>query len=126
MATKYQKKIKKTCPRSGIVHIKATFNNTVITVTNLSGDVIAWSSGGSQQKGARKSTPSVAEDVARQLGSQVHALGMTEAKVYLKGMGPGREHAIRGIHYAGIKVSLILERTSIPHNGCRPKKKRRV
>lgn len=126
MASRYQKKVKKSCPSTGILHVKATFNNTMITVTNLSGDVIAWASGGFHQKGARKSTPSVAEDVGRQLGSQVQALGMTEVKVYLKGMGPGREHAIRGFHYAGIKVIVIVECTGNPHNGCKPKKKRRV
>jgi small subunit ribosomal protein S11 len=119
-------KKKKSCGSTGIAHIRATFNNTIITITTESGDTIDASSGGRLQKGARKSTASVAEDIAKDLARTCVALGLVEVRVYLRGMGSGREQAIRGLSSGGLKVTIIVEKTGIPHNGCRPKKRRRA
>ncbi len=121
-----QKKIKRRIPK-GIVHIQASFNNTIITVTNLKGEVIAWSSAGACGfKGARKGTPFAAKTAAEIAAKQSVDQGMKEAKVMVKGPGPGRETAIRGLQEAGLIISLIRDITPIPHNGCRPPKKRRI
>ena len=109
-----------------MAHILATFNNTIITITTLGGDAIAWSSGGTLQKGARKATASVAEDFAKTHARDCVSMGLSEVRVYLKGMGPGREQAVRGLSLGGLKVLIIVEKSGIPHNGCRPKKRRRV
>ena len=121
-----QKKIKRKIPK-GIVHIQASFNNTIITVTNTKGEVIAWSSAGACGfKGARKGTPFAAKTAAEMAAKQSVDQGMKEAKVMVKGPGPGRETAIRGLQEAGLLISLIRDITPIPHNGCRPPKKRRI
>lgn len=121
-----QKKIKRKIPK-GIVHIQASFNNTIITVTNIKGEVIAWSSAGACGfKGARKGTPFAAKTAAEMAAKQSVDQGMKEAKVMVKGPGPGRETAIRGLQEAGLLISLIRDITPIPHNGCRPPKKRRI
>lgn len=120
------KKSKRKVPR-GVVHIQASFNNTIVTITNLQGEVIAWSSAGACGfKGARKGTPFAAKTAAEIAGKQSVDQGMKEAKVMVKGPGAGRETAIRGLQEAGLIVTLIRDITPIPHNGCRPPKKRRI
>nr|AIT93522.1 ribosomal protein S11 [Prasiolopsis sp. SAG 84.81] len=111
----------------GIVHIQASFNNTIITISNLKGDVVSWASAGTCNfKGARKSTPFAARSAAEAAAKASLDQGMKQAKVLVKGPGPGRETAIRGLHEAGLSIILIRDITCIPHNGCRPPKKRRV
>jgi small subunit ribosomal protein S11 len=120
------KKIKRKIPK-GVVYIQASFNNTIITITNLKGEVIAWSSAGACGfKGARKGTPFAAKTAAEMAAKQCVDQGMKEAKVLVKGPGAGRETAIRGLQEAGLFISLIRDITPIPHNGCRPPKKRRI
>lgn len=120
------KKVKRKVPK-GIVHIQASFNNTIVTITNLNGEVISWSSSGACGfKGARKGTPFAAKTAAEMAAKQSLDQGMKEAKVMVKGPGAGRETAIRGLQEAGLHVTLIRDVTSIPHNGCRPPKKRRI
>ena len=120
------KKTKRKIPK-GIVHIQATFNNTIITITNLKGDVISWSSAGTCGfKGARKSTPFAAKTAAEIAAKISLDQGMKQAKVLVQGPGAGRETAIRGLQEAGLSIILIRDITSIPHNGCRPPKKRRI
>lgn len=112
---------------SGVAHIKSTFNNTVITITDPSGNAIAWSSAGSRGfKGSRKSTPFAAQVAAEDASRKAMDHGMRTVQVYLKGPGPGREAALRSLQSAGLRVSLIRDVTPIPHNGCRPPKRRRV
>jgi len=111
----------------GQVHIQSTFNNTIVTVTDLQGNTLTWTSTGSAGfKGSRKSTPYAAQMAAAQAARQAMDLGMREADVFLKGPGPGREAAIRSIQAAGLRVRAITDVTPVPHNGCRPPKKRRV
>ena len=111
----------------GQVHIQSTFNNTIVTVTDLQGNTLGWTSTGSTGfKGSRKSTPYAAQMAAAQAAKLAMDLGMREADVFLKGPGPGRESAIRSLQAAGLKVRSIADITPIPHNGCRPPKKRRV
>ncbi len=111
----------------GQVHIQSTFNNTIVTVTDPQGNTLAWTStGGSGFKGSRKSTPYAAQMAATQAAKQAMDMGMREADVFLKGPGPGRESAIRSLQAAGLRVRSITDVTPIPHNGCRPPKKRRV
>ncbi len=120
------RKAKKMVPH-GVVHIYATFNNTIITITDLDGNTIAWASGGSIGfKGSRKSTPYAAGLAARNATRDAVNSGMQEANVLVKGPGPGRESAIRSVAGAGLKVLSISDVTTVPHNGCRPPKKRRV
>ena len=120
------KKIKRKIPK-GVVHIQATFNNTIITITNDKGEVISWSSAGCCGfKGARKGTPFAAKTAAEIAAKQSVDQGMKEATVMVKGPGPGRETAIRGLQEAGLIINLIRDITPIPHNGCRPPKKRRI
>jgi small subunit ribosomal protein S11 len=105
----------------------ASFNNTIITVTDLQGNTVAWGSAGSVGfKGSRKSTPFAARLAAEQAGKAAQQLGIQEVDIFIKGPGPGRENAIRAIQALGIKVRSIADITPIPHNGCRPPKKRRV
>ena len=112
---------------SGQVHIFATFNNTIVTVTDLQGNTVAWGSSGSAGfKGSRKSTPFAARLAAEQAIKAAQNLGVQEVDVFVKGPGPGRENAIRADQAAGMKVRSISDITPIPHNGCRPPKKRRV
>jgi small subunit ribosomal protein S11 len=111
----------------GVVHIQSTFNNTIITITDLSGNVVAWSSAGTQGfKGSRKSTPFAAQVAAEDAVKKAKEHGMRRVQVYVKGPGSGRESALRSLQVAGLNISLIRDVTPIPHNGCRPPKRRRV
>jgi len=108
-------------------HIQASFNNTIVTVTDPQGNTVSWSSSGSVGfKGSRKSTPYAAQLAASATARQAMDMGMREVDVYVKGPGPGRESAIRSLQAAGLKVTSITDVTPLPHNGCRPPKKRRV
>jgi len=111
----------------GIVHIKATFNNTLITVTDTKGDVLCWASAGTSGfKGSRKSTPFAGQLSAQQAAEKAIKFGMKEVDVKVKGPGSGRESAITALQAAGLKIKSIEDVTPLPHNGCRPKKRRRV
>jgi small subunit ribosomal protein S11 len=111
----------------GIVHIQSTFNNTIVTITNLTGDTISWSSAGSSGfKGARKSTPFAAQTAAEKAALEAGNKGMKSVQIFIKGQGSGRETAIRAIESAGFEITSIEDITSVPHNGCRPPKRRRV
>jgi small subunit ribosomal protein S11 len=131
MAKKKQKKKKKKKKRQvirGIAYIKATFNNTIITITDPSGDVLVTASAGSIGgfKGSRKSTPFAATLAGETAGEKARKMGMIEVDVRVKGPGSGRENAVSGLHSAGLKILSIGDITPIPHNGCRPRKKRRI
>ena len=111
----------------GEAHVTASFNNIIISLTNKSGDVIYWSSAGKMGfRGSKKNTPYAAQLAAEDCAKVAHEAGMRKCKVYVKGPGNGRESAIRSIHNAGIEVSEIIDVTPMPHNGCRPAKRRRV
>ena len=127
MAYKTRKrKVKKNIPE-GIAHIHSTFNNTITTVTDKDGNAIAWSSSGALGfKGSKKSTPYAAGIAAEAAGKAAYDIGMRKVEVYVKGPGAGREAAIRALQAAGLEISLIKDVTPIPHNGCRPPKRRRV
>jgi len=112
---------------AGQVHINATFNNTIVTVTDPDGNTICWGSAGSAgYKGSRKSTPFAARMAAEQAIKTAMTMGMQEVELFVKGPGPGRESAIRAVQAMGLKVTSISDVTPVPHNGCRPPKKRRV
>ena len=112
---------------AGQIHIAATFNNTIVTVTDLDGNTVAWSSAGATGfKGSRKSTPFAARLAAEAAVKSAQGLGMQEVQLFVKGPGPGRESAIRAVQAMGMKVVSIIDITPVPHNGCRPPKKRRV
>jgi len=120
------KKTKRKIPK-GVVHIQATYNNTIVTISTPQGGVVAWSSAGACGfRGARKSTPFAAKTAAEAAAKKGLEQGRREARVYVWGPGPGRETAIRGVHDAGLRVTLIRDITSLPHNGCRAPKRRRV
>ena len=132
---KVQEKDKKPAPRkkitkivpSGIAHIQATFNNTIVTITDPSGKVLSWSSGGKVGfSGSRKSTAFAAQVVAAEAAKASLAYGMRDVKVFVKGPGAGRESAIRALQGAGLNITQIKDVTPVPHNGCRPPKRRRV
>ena len=126
MAKAGKKKVKKSV-QSGVVHIQSTFNNTIITITDPSGGALSWASaGGSGFKGSRKSTPFAAQVAAEECAKKAMEHGVRQATVYITGPGSGRESAVRAIQAAGIKVTMIRDVTPIPHNGCRPPKRRRV
>ena len=111
----------------GIVHIMASFNNTVITITDLEGNAICWSSSGAAGfKGSKKSTPFAAQVASEKAGKKALEFGMKEVQVYIKGPGSGRESAVRALQTVGLQISVIHDVTPIPHNGCRPPKRRRV
>jgi len=113
--------------RNMIVHIKSTFNNTIITLTNKNGDTISWASAGSSGfKGARKSTPFAAQTAAEKVALQALNIGIRRVKIFVKGHGPGRDNAIKAVKGVGLKIKLIKDITPISHNGCRPPKRRRV
>ncbi len=116
---------RKKCAPSGVAFISSTFNNTIITIANVSGDVIAWASGGMKQKGTRKATAHAAEESATLVGHKVSDMGMVELHVVLRGPGSGRDSAIRGLSKSGLKVLSISDKTPVPHNGCRKRKKKR-
>jgi small subunit ribosomal protein S11 len=112
---------------TGQVHIRSSFNNIIISITNLSGQVIAWASAGKMGfRGSKKNTPYAAQMAAADCAKVAYDLGMRQAELFVKGPGSGRESAIRTIENAGIKISVIKDVTPLPHNGCRPPKKRRV
>ncbi|RMD51760.1 MAG: 30S ribosomal protein S11 [Candidatus Thermofonsia bacterium] len=111
----------------GVAHIYATFNNTIVTITDMNGNTVAWASaGGAGFKGSRKSTPYAARLASQNACRVAQDHGMQEVEIVVKGPGPGREQAIRSIQASGIKVTAIKDVTPVPHNGCRPPKKRRV
>jgi small subunit ribosomal protein S11 len=111
----------------GVAHIYATFNNTIVTITDLNGNTVSWASAGAAGfKGSRKSTPYAARMAGQNAARVAHDNGMQEVEVIVKGPGPGRENAIRSIQSSGIRVTSIQDITPVPHNGCRPPKKRRV
>ncbi len=126
MVKKGKKKVKKNV-QTGIAHIQATFNNTVITITDVGGNALAWSSAGSQGfKGSRKSTPFAAQMAAEECARKAMEHGVRTVTCYVKGPGAGRESAMRALQAAGIRISMIKDVTPVPHNGCRPPKRRRV
>ncbi len=121
-----RKKVKKTVV-DGIAHVHASFNNTIITITDRQGNVLCWAtSGGSGFRGSRKSTPFAAQVAAEKAGIAAQEYGVRNLEVQVKGPGPGRESAVRSLHNIGFKIANISDVTPIPHNGCRPPKKRRV
>ena len=112
---------------AGVVHIQSTFNNTIITITNLTGDTVSWASAGSSGfKGARKGTPFAAQTAAEKAALEALGTGMKNVEILIKGQGSGRETAIRAIEGAGFEILSIHDITPVPHNGCRPPKRRRV
>ena len=124
--TRTKKKEKKNIS-SGVVHIQSTFNNTIVTITDQGGNVVAWSSAGVHGfKGSRKSTPFAAQLTAEDAAKKAMEHGMRSVEVYVKGPGAGRESALRSLQAAGFNILLIKDVTPIPHNGCRPPKRRRV
>jgi small subunit ribosomal protein S11 len=121
-----KKREKKNVPE-GIAHIQSTFNNTIVTITDLTGNVISWASSGmSGFKGSRKGTPFAAQMAAESAVKKAKEQGLRSIRVYVKGPGSGRESALRALQAAGLTISLIRDVTPIPHNGCRPPKRRRV
>jgi len=121
-----KKKVKRNIP-NGVAHVKATFNNTIITITDVNGDVVAWSTSGAKGfKGSRKSTPFAAQVAGEDAARRAMDSGMRSVAVLVNGPGAGRESAVRAIAAAGMKVTLLKDVTPIPHNGCRPPKRRRV
>jgi small subunit ribosomal protein S11 len=120
------RKVKKNIP-TGVVHIQATFNNTIVTITDPAGNTVSWASAGAKGfKGSRKSTPFAAQMVAEEAARKAMEHGMKAAAVNVKGPGSGRESALRAIAHSGLKITSIRDVTPIPHNGCRPPKRRRV
>ena len=125
-AVKTKKKVKKNIT-SGFVYVNSTFNNTIITITDVQGNVISWSSAGMMGfKGSRKSTPYAAQMAAEDAGKRAQDHGMKELNVRIKGPGSGRESALRALQSIGFEIKMIEDITPVPHNGCRPKKRRRV
>lgn len=123
---KARKKIQRVVP-SGIAHVKATFNNTIVSITDLAGNVISWASAGKVNfSGSRKSSAFAATVAAQDAAKNAMSSGMREVEVNLKGPGAGRESAVRGLQSAGLMITIIRDQTPIPHNGCRPRKRRRV
>ncbi|MFZ1327239.1 MAG: 30S ribosomal protein S11 [Candidatus Contendobacter sp.] len=124
--TKTRKRVKKNVV-DGIAHIHASFNNTIITITDRQGNTLGWAtSGGSGFRGSRKSTPFAAQVAAERVGGVVKEFGVKNLEVNVNGPGPGRESAVRALNAAGFKIMSIMDVTPIPHNGCRPPKRRRV
>ncbi|MFL2600499.1 MAG: 30S ribosomal protein S11 [Flavobacteriaceae bacterium] len=127
MAKVSSKKKKVIVESTGEAHINASFNNIIISLTNLNGDVISWSSAGKMGfRGSKKNTPYAAQTAAEDAAKVALDLGLKKVKVFVKGPGNGRESAIRTLHNTGIEVSEIVDITPVPHNGCRPPKRRRV
>lgn len=121
-----KKKTKKNVPM-GVAHVQATFNNTIITITDLNGEVISWSSAGSKGfKGSRKSTPYAAQMASEEAAKKAMDAGMKTITVLVKGPGSGRESAVRALANTGLRVNMLKDITPVPHNGCRPPKRRRV
>ncbi|MBI5658601.1 MAG: 30S ribosomal protein S11 [Nitrosomonadales bacterium] len=125
-STRVRKKAKKNVAE-GIAHVHASFNNTIVTITDRQGNALAWSTSGSNGfKGSRKSTPFAAQIAAEQVGKAAQECGVKNIEVRIKGPGPGRESAVRALNAAGFKITSISDITPVPHNGCRPPKKRRI
>ena len=123
---KQKKKVRKNV-QTGIAHISATFNNTIVSITDVSGNVLAWSSSGTCGfKGSRKSTPFAAQVAAESAGRAAQEYGVKNLEVRIKGPGPGRESAVRALNALGFKIGSISDVTPVPHNGCRPPKRRRI
>jgi small subunit ribosomal protein S11 len=123
---KGRKKVKKNV-QSGIAHIQSTFNNTLITITDVAGNSLCWSTAGGQGfKGSRKSTPFAAQVAAEECAKKAMEHGIRQLSIHVKGPGSGRESAVRALQAQGIKITLIRDVTPVPHNGCRPPKRRRV
>ena len=124
--TRKKKRVRKNV-QTGVAHIQSTFNNTIITITDVAGNVISWSSAGLRGfKGSRKSTPFAAQLAAEDAAKKAQDHGMRTVSVYINGPGSGREAALRSLAVAGLKVTMIRDVTPVPHNGCRPPKRRRV
>ena len=125
-ATRVRKKVKKNVAE-GIAHIHASFNNTIVTITDRQGNALSWATSGSNGfKGSRKSTPFAAQIAAESAGKAAQECGVKNLEVRIKGPGPGRESAVRAMNAAGFKITSISDVTPVPHNGCRPPKKRRI
>ena len=125
-AQRVRKKVRKNVA-DGVAHVHASFNNTIITITDRQGSALAWaSSGGHGFKGSRKSTPFAAQVAAESAGRAAQECGVKNLEVRIKGPGPGRESAVRALNALGMKISSITDVTPVPHNGCRPRKRRRV
>ena len=125
MAKGAKKKVRKNV-QTGIAHVQSTFNNTIVTITDVAGNTLAWASAGQHMKGSRKSTPFAAQVCAEECAKKAMEHGVRTTGVYVKGPGGGRESALRAFQAAGLRVSMIRDVTPIPHNGCRPPKRRRV
>lgn len=124
--TKTKKRVKKSVGK-GRAYVQSTYNNTIVTITDTKGNALAWASAGNLGfKGARKSTPYAAQQAAKAAAEKVANMGMTSIEVFVKGPGAGKDSAIRALAQANLKVTLMKDVTSIPHNGCRPPKRRRV
>ena len=122
-----RKKIERKNIPTGVAHIQATFNNTIVTITDISGNVISWSTSGAKGfKGSRKSTPFAAQMAAEDAAKKAQEHGLRSVEVWVKGPGSGRESALRALQAVGLNITLIKDVTPIPHNGCRPPKRRRV
>jgi small subunit ribosomal protein S11 len=127
MSVKKGKKKERKLVQSGVAHIQASFNNTIVTITDMSGNAVVWASAGNQGfKGSRKSTPFAAQRAGEAAAKKAMEHGMRQVDVYVNGPGSGRESAIRSLQSAGLRINLIRDVTPIPHNGCRPPKRRRV
>ncbi|MBI2453389.1 30S ribosomal protein S11 [Candidatus Peregrinibacteria bacterium] len=125
--TKVKKSSKKLNVPQGRVYIQASFNNTIVTITDPEGKVLTWASAGASGfKGTRKATPYAAQVAAENAVGKALSFGLEKVNVFIKGVGTGREQALRGLHSSGLQIETITDLTGIPHNGCRPKKKRRV
>jgi small subunit ribosomal protein S11 len=125
-STKVRKNVKKNVAE-GIAHVHASFNNTIVTITDRQGNTLAWSTSGANGfKGSRKSTPFAAQVAAETVGKSAAECGVKNIEVRIKGPGPGRESAVRALNAAGFKITSISDITPVPHNGCRPPKKRRI
>ena len=121
-----KKKVKRNVP-NGVAHVVATFNNTLVTITDPTGNVLAWSSSGANGfKGSRKSTPFAAQVAGEVAARKAREMGMRSVNVFVRGPGAGREAALRALHTSGLSISMIKDITPVPHNGCRPRKLRRV
>jgi len=126
-AAKRNKKKKQVSDPSGMAFVKATFNNVIVTITDINGNVLSWSSAGKEGfKGSRKNTPYAAQLSAETAAKAAHEMGLRKVQVFVKGPGSGREAAVRAMANVGLEVSSIIDTTPIPHNGCRPPKRRRV
>ena len=127
MSIKKGKKKERRIVQSGVAHVQASFNNTIVTITDMSGNTIVWASSGNQGfKGSRKSTPFAAQRAGGAAARKAMESGMRTVDVYVNGPGSGRESAIRSLQAAGLRIHMIRDVTPIPHNGCRPPKRRRV